>query len=527
MVIWPPCSVSKLVNYEIEINPADFIRILQSLSLLIFLQLYQCHRKVSAISGGGCVKKRAVRLIESLNVHFGQHPEQAFVAKALSLLLVMQVLAKVFALWWDAIYLLAPIFVWCVLRVASIYQDKSMVRVFLENLTFIPAPYLEDDRKLSTVPWVTYCLILSNVVVHYIAVPNLPSRILENLIFIPRDVTFFNVLVSDVSCMFLHADGWHLWGNMAFLWAMGTVLERRIGHAWLAALYLATGVAANLIQTLIEILIFGELFPGLGASGAISGLMGVYAIRCYFKTIVFPFPVLGFFSYLFPVNLKVRMNALVVIGLFFWSDLSSGIDQVRGLDVENIGYWCHIGGMMVGVLLASRMKLGADAMQEKHLDIARSALSGKNWLGGSVGEKAVREYLKGNPEDTEALLLLAQKVSKPDLTEEGRELYKKTILGLLGRDLPKAVAVYREYFNRYLLPLTPDIQFRLAALIEKEEDLDLAARSLEVLLKEKGLDREFRKKCLFHCARLCKKMSLPDAALMYEQRLNELMGDET
>lgn len=464
--------------------------------------------------------------MNSLSDHFVQHPEQAFIAKALALVLGLQILANVFALWWFAIYLFAPVFVWCVLRVASIHQDKSMVRVLLENLTFIPAPYLEEDRNFSNIPWVTYGLILSNVVIHYVAVPHIPSRILENLYFIPRDINFFNVLISNVSCMFLHADGWHLWGNMAFLWVMGTVLERRIGHAWLAALYLATGVAANLIQVLVELLVFGELFPGLGASGAISGLMGIYAIRCYFKTIVFPFPVLGFFYYLFPLNLKVRMNALVVIGLFFWSDLSSGIDQINGIDVGNIGYWCHLGGMMAGVLLASRMKLGADAVQEKHLDTARTALAGKNWLGGSVGEKAVREYLKGNPEDTEALLLLAQKVSKPDLTEEGRELYKKTILGLLQRDLRQAVVVYREYFNRYLLPLTVDLQFRLAALIEKEGDLNLATRSLEALLTEDILDRQMKQKCLFHCARLCNKMSLPDAAAMYEQRLNELIGDE-
>jgi hypothetical protein len=55
------------------------------------------------------------------------------------------------------------------------------------------------------------------------------------------------------------------------------------------------------------------------------------AVRCYFKMIVFPFPVLGLFSYIFPLNLKVRMNSLVVIGLFFWADMSCGIEQALGI----------------------------------------------------------------------------------------------------------------------------------------------------------------------------------------------------
>jgi membrane associated rhomboid family serine protease len=104
---------------------------------------------------------------------------------------------------------------------------------------------------------------------------------------------------------------------MAFLWAMGSVLEKRLGHGWLFALYLATGVAANLVDAIMGYWIYSNFPRGIGASGAISGLMGIYAVRCYFKTMIFPFPVMGLFSYLLPLplHLKVRMNALVVVSI--------------------------------------------------------------------------------------------------------------------------------------------------------------------------------------------------------------------
>ena len=251
--------------------------------------------------------------------------------------------------------------------------------------------------------------------------------------------------------------------------------------------------------------------------------MGVYAVRCYFKTMVFPFPVLGLFSFVIPISPKIRMNALVIIGLFFWADLTSGVEQIQGINGDNIGYWCHVGGMLTGVLLAYRMNLGNDALQEKRIDTARTALNDKDWLGCDVGERAVREYLQEDEFDPEALLLLARNISKFSKPEEGRDLYQKAVIVLLKTDIKEALSVYREYFNKYLQPLRPDLQFRMAAIAEKEGDDDFATRSLEALLTDDCVDADLRQKCLFHCARLCNKMGFPEAAQMYEEKRQAIL----
>ena len=453
--------------------------------------------------------------------YFQQHSEQLFVLKAIGLVALLNILENVFYIWWLTILIFSPLFIWCLFQIISIHQNKGIVQVLLENLTLIPAPYLDQDRKYQLFPWVTYFLILTNIFIHYLVAPTLSESTFNNLLFVPVDMTFINVLVSPVSSIFLHGSDGHLWGNMAFLWAMGTVLEKRLGHGWLFGLYLASGVAGNLLFAVTGFWTYGYLPSVLGASGAIAGLMGVYAIRCYFKTMVFPFPVLGLFSFIIPISLKVRMNALVVIGLFFWADLSSGVDQVFGVDDDNVAYWCHIGGMLTGILLAYRMNLGSDALQEKRLDIARTALDDRNWLGSDVGEKAVREYLQEDESDPEAILLLARKISYYSKPEEGRDLYQKVVAILLKSDLKEALSVYREYFNKYLQPLQPELQFRMAVIAEKEGDDDFATRSLEMLLKEEDLGQQLRGKCLFHCARLCNKMGFFEAAQMYEEKLKE------
>ena len=462
---------------------------------------------------------KGVGFFNRIEDYFSDYPEQGFVLKAVGLVALLKILENIFFLWWLAILILAPVLVFCLLQIISIHQNKGIVQVVLENLTLIPAPYLDRDEKYGVFPWVTYLLILANVLIFYVVMPTLSETTLNNLLFVPEDINFINIVVSMFSNIFLHGSDWHLWANVAFLWAMGTVLEKRLGHGWLLVLYLASGVVGSLIFVMTGYWALGYLPSLLGASGAISGLMGVYAIRCYFKTMVFPFPVLGLFSFILPINLKVRMNSLVVVGLFFWADLSFGLEQMQGIDNGNVAHWCHIGGMLTGVLLAYRMNLGKDAIQEKRLDTARTAFSSKDWLSSEVGELSVREYLQENGSDSEALLLLARKISQYRLPEEGQELYQKAILLLLQSDLGESVAVFKEYFDKYQRPLKPELQIRLAALIERTGNFDFATRSLEMLLKENDLDNQLREKCLFHCARLCKKMELPEAAEMYEVQL--------
>jgi membrane associated rhomboid family serine protease len=460
-------------------------------------------------------------VIARLHSHFQEHQEQKFILEALGLVVLLKVLENAFFLWWVTVILFSPALIFCIFRILAVIQDKSTFHVVLENLTFIPAPYLEKDGGKKFFPWVTYCLVLANVLIFYLVAPFLSEQLFGNLVFVPADVTFINTLIAQFSSMFLHANTLHLWGNMAFLWAMGTAVETRIGHGLLFGLYLASGVCGNLLFLVLASLTSDGMPQLIGASGAISGLMGIYAVRCYFKTMVFPFPILGFFSYLLPLSLKIRMNALVVIGLFFWADLHGGMNQLLGTDNSHVAYWCHIGGFLAGVILAYKMNIGQAAIQERRLDTARDAFSGKKWINKDVGEDALREYLTETPNDTQALLLLARNVSRYRLPEEGKDLYQRAIQQLLGSNLDESAEVFKEYFDKYQTPLKPELQIRLAALVERSGNLDLATRALEMLLEKVELTDELVAKCLFHCSRLCKKMGLDEAAEMYATRLKD------
>jgi membrane associated rhomboid family serine protease len=432
-------------------------------------------------------------------------------------LVALIILAReIFAIWWLTFLFFAPIFAWCILRIIAIQKDQGMLATLADNLTLLPSPYIEDDKRFRSVPWVTYALVALNVAVYYLVQHRLSEAAWTNLVFVSPQPNFGNVLLGNLTCMFLHGDGWHLWGNMAFLWAFGSVLERRLGRTWFLAGYLASGMVANLATAFVEALVWGEFIPGIGASGAISGLMGLFAIRCYFKTLVFPVPVLGLFAFLLPVGLKVRLNALVVIGLFFWADLKGGTGQVLGTNDDPVGYWCHLGGFLAGLLLGVGMRLGRQGTAEKDFDTAELAFANKRFgLTAEEGEAALRRYLESYPGDTQAHLLLARQLSRYELTDAGRDHYQRAVALLLQTEPAEALAVFREYFNHYFRPLEPSLQYRLAVLADRHGDTHFATRCLEALLPLAVLDPSLRAKCIYHLARLCGRLELEEAATRY------------
>jgi hypothetical protein len=156
--------------------------------------------------------------------------------------------------------------------------------------------------------------------------------------------------------------------------------------------------AAGIPFILVNFLATGEPGHILGASGSIAGIMRVFAVRCYFKSMVFPLPILGIFSLIFPISFKVRLNSLVIIGLFFFMDLSGGIGQITGQNVSNVGHWAHIGGTLAGIGLAFFLKLGEGAIEERHL---RSVQGCRLQCRLRAGEHSLRIALERNPENAE------------------------------------------------------------------------------------------------------------------------------
>lgn len=457
--------------------------------------------------------------------YFDQHPEQLFILKAFGVILSLLLLKGILGSLLFIIFLVFPIGFLAYIRLQAASTDQSATALLAQHITFMPVMYSKEERSQEYLPKVTYGLILSNILIFYLFELQVDPQIIWNhLIFLPYEPNLFNVPFSIISAMFLHGSHAHLWGNMLFLWAIGTVVERRIGQMRFGIFYLATGIASHIVY-LISCAIIGTPAHSLGASGAIAGVMGIFAVRCYFKSMVFPLPILGIFSLILPISLKVRLNSLVIIGLFFLADLSGSIQQLAGSAETNINHLAHIGGMLCGIALATVFKLNEDAITERHIEIGSQATYANIDSGIGGGEESLRMVLKKDPDNIEALLLLARLRSKFSATEEGDQLYQK-VIPMLARSQPdEAMIAFIDYFKLFSKGLDAATMYRLANIFHRQNDFEMSSRCLEMVCKDQKTPAQVLEKALFQCARTFEAMGLPDAAKQYYQRCVEAFPD--
>lgn len=210
---------------------------------------------------------------------------------------------------------------------------------------------LYDENPTRITPYITYGLIGMNVLVFFHEV-SLPGTQLEQFLrlyaVVPRELT--NNLGGEWTTLFtsqfLHGGWWHLISNMVFLWIFGNNIEDRLGHFKYIIFYLTCGALAALCQWVIGI---NSGVPSLGASGAISGVLGAYIIR-FPDARVMSLVFLGFFI------TTIRVPALLLIGIFFIQNVISGLANLQAaanmsVETGGVAYWAHIGGFVFGVIL--------------------------------------------------------------------------------------------------------------------------------------------------------------------------------
>ncbi len=456
----------------------------------------------------------------TLSEYFEQHEEQAFIVKAfltvIAIIFIKKYLSGLLALF----IILFPVIFLVYIRMKAAVEGKSTYELLKENITFLPLMYAEGERKRDVTPWVTYTIIFLDVLIFYGFEIQAGPEALGDLVFLPHDPNLWNVPLSAVTSMFLHASGGHLWGNMIFLWMLGTVVERRVGHLRFVWLYLVTGLFGGFAFVLVEFLFNGRAGHILGASGAIAGIMGVFAVRCYFKSMVFPLPILGIFSLILPISLKVRLNSLVIIGLFFLMDLSGGIGQITGVNSQ-VGHWAHLGGMLSGMLIAGLfLKLGGMAIEERHLEIGLKASEAK--VGFAGGEKSLLIAMERNPENAEAVLAMARLKTKFTPDPEGKDLYERAMKLTIASRPQEAIEIYKEYYKKYFMGVEPQLMYRLAVVMERSFDMESASRAYELLLKEPQIAPEMRQRALYQAASLLDKLGHDEASgSLYKQFISE------
>lgn len=209
---------------------------------------------------------------------------------------------------------------------------------------------LGDSVPSERTPFVNYALIALNVIVFFFQLVMGPE--VENLIYtwgtVPVDIIHWWqapwVLVTLITSIFLHGGWLHLIGNMLYLGIFGDNVEGIMGHKRYLAFYLICGVAANLAQVFIAPT---SEIPGIGASGAIAGVLGAYLL-CFPRARVFVgIPLLIYME-------VVTLPAVVVLGFWFVIQFFNGV-AVIALSSEaamgGVAWWAHIGGFVAGLIL--------------------------------------------------------------------------------------------------------------------------------------------------------------------------------
>lgn len=166
------------------------------------------------------------------------------------------------------------------------------------------------------------------------------------------------ILLSLVTCMFMHGGWIHLIGNMWFLWVFGNNVEDRLGHAVFLAFYLVGGLLASACHWVIEP---ASTTPVIGASGAVAVMLGAYAITwpwARVKTLVF----------LFVIITIIDLPALLLLGLWFAAQIWGGTRDLIPGNASGVAWWAHIGGFVVGLLLMPLLGAVIGAAQEQQAD---------------------------------------------------------------------------------------------------------------------------------------------------------------
>jgi len=210
---------------------------------------------------------------------------------------------------------------------------------------------LRDTTKSGTFPIVNTAFIAINIAVfiYEIWITNDQRLFMYRFGLVPAIVTteleigVFNRLYPFVTSMFLHAGWMHIIGNMLFLYIFGENIEHRMGHFRYLLFYILTGIIAAIIQFLINT---NSVIPIVGASGAISGVLGAYLLFYPKSRILTVVPILFFF--------RIRhLPATVFIFVWFLIQFLGGINSAGSAgDAGGVAFWAHIGGFAAGLILS-------------------------------------------------------------------------------------------------------------------------------------------------------------------------------
>jgi membrane associated rhomboid family serine protease len=209
---------------------------------------------------------------------------------------------------------------------------------------------LRDDNPARTVPVVTRALIVVNVAAFLFELTRGPGlrAFVSDWGLVPARLSDAvagtgspsHAIATVFTSMFLHGGWFHVLGNMWYLWIFGDNVEDRLGSLRFVAFYLVSGLVSALVHVLIHP---WSTAPTIGASGAIAGVLGAYALAFPRARVVTLVPVFFFFQI-------VALPALLVLGFWFVFQLFSGTFSLGTGATSGVAWWAHIAGFAFGFL---------------------------------------------------------------------------------------------------------------------------------------------------------------------------------
>lgn len=233
-------------------------------------------------------------------------------------------------------------------------------------------PISDDNSDRQTTPYVNYLFILINILVFVFAqglsgespftfaYATVPAEILTGDDYVTNARVFRDAVTGQrfvmpglqptpipvyltlITSMFMHGGLAHLGGNLLFLWVFGDNIEDEMGHTNYFFFYLLCGVLASLAHVFTSAY-FGqsELIPSLGASGAISGVLGAYMLQHPTRSV-----------HVWIFFFIVAVPAFLAVGIWFVFQLINGMGMLGGEEsAGGVAYAAHIGGFIAGLLL--------------------------------------------------------------------------------------------------------------------------------------------------------------------------------
>ena len=217
---------------------------------------------------------------------------------------------------------------------------------------------LKDDNPTRITPLVTIGFIAVNALVflyqwslgssgerifvyQYGAIP----AVVAGQQSLPAQIAAIPPMLSIITSMFLHGGFMHIIGNMLYLWIFGNNIEEAMGHVRFVVFYILCGILASMAHILSDL---HSTIPSIGASGAISGVLGAYLLL-YPRARVLTLVPLGFIMRL------MYIPAGLVLSFWFVLQLISG-SLGQGQAGGGVAWWAHVGGFVAGMLLVALFK---------------------------------------------------------------------------------------------------------------------------------------------------------------------------